>query len=259
MNYKSQLFLKDFINLIKKCNTTVLNIYQQPFDFEYKKDQTPVTKADLKCNELICSFISKNYLTQDTIIISEENKNIPYQERKNKKFVWLIDPIDGTKEFLKKNGEFTINIALCQDNIPVFGIVSIPDKDEIYYGIKDIGSFSIKNKETSKLIIKDKKIDYNQEQIKIIASSSHINDKTKEYIELFTNYQIINVGSSIKFLYIADNKADLYPRLSPTSEWDTCAAHAVVKYAGGNVINFDSKKELMYNKECLLNPDFLVY
>ena len=263
--YQKKSFLNGFIDLVKKCNIKILDIYKSNYSVEYKDDKSPLTNADLESNKLICEYIQllnkniKKEINEDLCIISEENKNMNYEKRKDYNYTWLIDPIDGTKEFLKKNGQFTVNIGLCKNGIPIFGIVSIPVYDDIYYGIEGIGSYKIdKNDNKIKLEIKQNK-DLGKDNIKIIASSSHMNEETLNYIKKFKNPNLLNIGSSIKLLYIAENKADLYPRFALTSEWDTCAAHAIIKYSNGNVINIEDKKELKYNKENLLNPYFLVY
>ena len=258
MFYKEEIFLKNMINLIKECNNIVIKIYEDDFKISSKKDESPLTKADTECNKHICKFINKLYINNETILISEENKNSDYIHRKNKKYAWLIDPLDGTKEFIKKNGQFTINIGLCKNNVPVFGIVSIPCTGEIFYGIEGVGSFKLINQNLTKLEVNQFK-DFNKPKLKIIASSSHLNNETKKFISNFNDPIKINIGSSIKLLLIAENKADIYPRIAPTSEWDTCAAHAVVKYAGGKVLVYNSENEIKYNKENLLNPNFIVY
>lgn len=255
MFYQKEIFIDGFINLIKECNKLVLDIYNTDFTVFNKDDESPLTLADKKCNDHICAYL-KNIKIDYCGIISEEIKNDSYDQRKNLEWTWLVDPLDGTKEFVKKNGQFTVNIGLCQNGIPVFGIVSIPVSGEIYYGIKDIGSFKIHNNDKIKLNINNKNL--NKDGIKIIASASHMNEETKNYIQQFKNPQIINTGSSIKLLWIAENKADLYPRIAPTCEWDTCAAHAVVKYANGKVLQYNTDKEMIYNKENLLNPYFIV-
>lgn len=255
MFYQNKEFINGFIKLIKECNEIVLNIYKTDFNVISKEDESPLTLADKKCNDHICNYL-KNITINNSGIISEEIKNDSYDKRKDLEWVWLIDPLDGTKEFVKKNGQFTVNIGLCQNSTPVFGIVSIPVTGEIYYGIKDIGSFKIDNDKIIKLQINDK--DLLKEGIKIVASASHLNEETQKYIDQYNNPVIVNTGSSIKLLWVAENKADIYPRIAPTSEWDTCAAHAVVKYAGGKVLQYNSKDEVIYNKENLLNPYFIV-
>ena len=262
--YQQPTFLNGFIKLINDCNKKILEIYEQDFEIIYKNDNSPLTNADLESNKLICEYLTllnknlKEEIGEDFCIISEENKNMNYNFRKEFKYTWLVDPIDGTKEFLKKNGQFTVNIGLCRDGVPIFGIVSIPTSNEIYYGIENLGSFKIENTgEIKKLKINKK--DFTQKNMNIIASLSHMNDDTKKYIEQFTTPNLMNIGSSMKLLYIAENKADVYPRYALTSEWDTCAAHAVVKYAGGKVFIAETRQELIYNKENILNPYFLVY
>tara|TARA_Y100000589_G_C27077231_1_gene598028 strand:+ start:338 stop:1153 length:816 start_codon:yes stop_codon:yes gene_type:complete len=271
MFYQKEKFIKKFIDIINLVNKKIIDIYYQDNLFiEYKNDKSPLTIADKEANKIICEFIEKlindldesnelsGYKKKDFVIISEESKNIEYKYRKDKIWAWLVDPIDGTKEFIKRNGQFTVNIGLTFNGNPIFGIVSIPVTSEIYYGIKGIGSFKILKNVKTKLKVKKKNLD-NLDNIKIVASSSHINEETNEFIKKYNNPEIVNVGSSIKLLWVAENKADIYPRFGLTSEWDTCAAHSVVKYANGNVINSSSLKELEYNKENILNPFFLVF
>ena len=269
MFYQEERFLTCMIRMIQEANKVVLDIYNTDFETYTKEDESPLTQADEKCNKLICKFLEdmNNLLKlyyfgisyDGIIIISEENKNMDYKDRKDKEWTWLVDPVDGTKEFVKKNGQFTINVGLARWGVPVFGIVSIPVTNKIYYGTKDRGSFKLLNGVKTELIREVKEYDIEQENIRIICSSSHMSEKTELYVKQFKNPELINIGSSIKLLYIAENKADVYPRLAPTSEWDTCAAHAVVKFAGGSVLNFDTGEELTYNKENLLNPHFIVH
>ena len=267
MFYQTRDFIEKFVILIRECNKIVLDIYNSDFSVSIKSDNTPLTMADKKCNEHICDFLKKNYGA--ILLISEENKKISYQKRRLHDLCWLIDPIDGTKEFVKRNGQFTINIGLCKKGVPVFGIVSIPVTGEIYYGAEGIGSFKLENVNRIKLKINKK--NFTKPNLNIVASASHLNIKTSEFIKLFKEPNIVTVGSSIKLLWIAEGKADIYPRLALTSEWDTCAAHADVKYSGGNVIKYSGvdsfnqlnkknlNKEVTYNKEDILNPFFIVY
>ena len=272
MFYQQKKFIDNFITLIKECNKIVLDIYNKDFDVFIKNDKTPLTMADKNCNTHICNYLKSNF--SDILIISEENKSIDYTVRKKYEYCWLVDPIDGTKEFVKRNGQFTINIGLCKNGIPVFGIVSIPTTGEIYYGVSGLGSFKlVDNKynvihkyEKIKLNISEKIFSNDEEEgIRIVASSSHLNEETKNFINNFKNPKIVNTGSSIKLLWIAERKADIYPRIAPTSEWDTCASHAVVKYAGGKVLKYKKdvnienlNEEIVYNKENILNPYFIV-
>jgi 3'(2'), 5'-bisphosphate nucleotidase len=276
--YQTDSFLQKMIKLIRQCNKIVLDVYNDSnsdFTVITKDDNSPLTRADTQCNDCICDFLKDfnttipNIEESDIGIISEEIKNETYDNRKNLEWTWLVDPLDGTKEFIKKTGEFTVNIGLCHFGVPVFGAVSIPVTGEIYCGIKDRGSYKM-NKNTSlvKLEIPSKNLETlkTQQGSRIVASVSHLNTETQTYIDQFNEPSIVNAGSSIKLLWIAENKADVYPRIAPTSEWDTCAAHAVVKYAGGHVVKYsgmndvnDSESELEYNKENILNPYFVVY
>jgi 3'(2'), 5'-bisphosphate nucleotidase len=244
------------INIIKKCNKEILKIYNTDFEKEYKDDNTPLTLADKISNDIIYNELANlnKIINLDILIISEEIKNKSYDERKNYEWCWIVDPLDGTKEFIKKNDQFTVNIGLVKNGNPVFGIVSIPVSGEIFYGGENLGSYKInKDNSVEKLIIGK-----NNNPIKIVVSNSHMNEETSNFLKKYNNYECINVGSSIKLLLISENKADLYPRMGPTSEWDICASHAIVKYAGGYVLQYNSDEELKYNKENLLNPYFIV-
>jgi 3'(2'), 5'-bisphosphate nucleotidase len=256
MFYQDKKFIDGFITLVRECNEIILNIYKTDFDVKYKGDESPLTIADKKCNEHICKYLNSLNLEHDILIISEENKQMDYEHRKHYDWVWLVDPLDGTKEFVKKNGEFTVNIGLCYKGIPVFGIVSIPVTNDIYYGVKDVGSFKLSHHGSlEKLNMKDIK---ENETVRLIVSKSHMNELTQNIVNQYPNNELLSVGSSIKLLWVAEGKAHIYPRIALTSEWDTCAAHAIVKYAGGVVIQHTTDKELVYNKENILNPHFVV-
>lgn len=267
MFYEKSAFIDGFVSLMKECNQIIMDIYDSDFEIIHKEDTSPLTIADEKCNAHICDFLQRindklvegNEIEENSIvIISEEIKNDSFEERKQKEWCWLVDPLDGTKEFVKRNGQFTANIGLTRNGVPVFGFVSIPVSGEIYYGIHCLGSFKIHDGLCQSLHVTQNK-DFTKKNVQIIASSSHLNKETQDFIDSFDAPVIKNTGSSIKLLWIAENKADVYPRIAPTSEWDTCAAHAVVKYAGGQVLQFESRDELAYNKENLLNPYFIVY
>ena len=254
--YQTEIFITSMIELMNKCNKIVLDIYNSnDFSVQEKEDKSPLTRADLECNTCICNFL-KNY-SDEILIISEENKNLDYEMRKKYEYCWLVDPIDGTKEFVNRNGEFTINIGLCHKGSPVFGTVSVPVKQQIYYGISGLGSYKLSVGKKEKISVSNKNID--KDALTIAVSRSHMSFTTRQYIEQFGPINLIIAGSSLKLLLVAEGTADMYPRLGPTSEWDTCAAHAVVKYAGGCVTKHeDSLKELTYNKKDLLNPYFIV-
>lgn len=244
-------------SIAKKAGNEIMKIYQQDFDVDYKADNSPLTKADIHSNEVIIKNLEN--LHPDIPILSEENKAIPYNIRKNWEYFWLIDPLDGTKEFVKKNGEFTVNIALIYKNMPVLGVIYAPVLNLLYYAQKDRGAFKQeKNKKPQRLPIYNQT---NNDTLKVIISKSHYNQETKEFVDNLKNQyekiEFINIGSSLKFCLIAEGKADIYPRLAPTMEWDTAAGQIIVEQTGGKVIEYKNKKHLKYNKKNLHNPWFI--
>lgn len=246
--------INDLIRIIKKAGQEVLKIYNNDFEYEFKKDNSPLTLADKKSHEIISSELNK--LFPEIPILSEEGDNISYEKRKKWNKFWLIDPLDGTKEFVNKNGEFTINIALIKEKFPVLGLVYVPVKNVLYYASEE-GSYKIENEKKLRL-----PLHFDSDRFLVVASKSHFNEETKKYInELRNNHEnldLVNAGSSLKLCLVAEGKANIYPRLGSTMEWDTAAAHAIVKFAGKNVLKYNSDKELEYNKENLLNPFFIV-
>lgn len=245
------------IDTIELAAQFILQIYHsEDFMIENKYDNSPLTKADKIANQYICEQLKS--LFPEIPIISEENKNDNFQKRKNYTWAWLIDPLDGTKEFIKKNGEFTVNIGLVYNGNVMAGFVNIPVEGKTYFACNQMGAWI---KEGSSII----KLNENRENysnmgrnIRVVGSRSHLNDETKKFIEKLGKVEIVNVGSSIKIIWIAENKADIYPRIAPTMEWDTCAAHAILKEIGGNLkIYPELENELIYNKENLLNPYFV--
>ena len=244
-------------SIAQKAGDEIMKIYQQDFDVDYKKDNSPLTIADIRSNEVIIKNLENLY--PDIPILSEENKEIPYKTRKNWEYFWLIDPLDGTKEFVKKNGEFTVNIALIHENVPILGVIYAPVLNLLYYAQKDRGAFKQeKNKKPQRLPIYNCT---NNDTLKVILSKSHYNQATKEFVDnlknQFDKIEFINIGSSLKFCLIAEGKADIYPRLAPTMEWDTAAGQAVVEEAGGEVVRYKMNTYLKYHKEDLLNPWFI--
>jgi len=248
---KFEFNIDDILNIAKKAGKEVLKIYNRDFNIEYKDDKSPLTEADKISHNIIVEGLKKYNLP----ILSEEGKNIPYEERKNWEYFWMIDPLDGTKEFIKKNGEFTINIALIYKNKPVFGVVYAPVLEWIYFNDNE-KSYKIEKNKLIQLPIKrdDKKFI-------IVASRSHLNEETKKFIEnlkIDKEKEFISIGSSLKLCLVAEGSADIYPRLAPTMEWDTAAADAVVRKSGKLVLDYYEKLPLIYNKENLLNPYFIV-
>ena len=222
---------------------------------ELKADESPLTLADQAANEVICRALEK--LSVQYPIISEENKAVPYETRKNYDYHWLVDPLDGTKEFIKRNGEFTVNIALIHAGKPVMGVVYVPCFDETYWGAEGVGAFLEANGKTTRLEVPAFKLA--DEGLNVVCSRSHLNDDTQAFVDKLKNPSLVPTGSSLKFLIIAKGEAHVYPRLGPTMEWDTAAAQAVLEQAGGSVIDEETKQPLRYNKENLLNPYFIAY
>ncbi|MCB1191317.1 MAG: 3'(2'),5'-bisphosphate nucleotidase CysQ [Leptospiraceae bacterium] len=230
----------------------ILEVYETgDFEIETKADDSPLTKADKKSHGIIFQSLQETNIP----ILSEEGLDIPYSERRKWEYFWLVDPLDGTKEFIKKNGEFTVNIALVQNGKPILGVVYIPVLEKLYYGLKDMGAFLEENGNVTKLPFNKNETD----TVRIVASRNYLNDETKKFINLYPKQELLSLGSSLKFMLLAEGNADVYPRLAPTSEWDTAASQAIVEITGGKIINFATKENLTYNKENLINPFFIAY
>lgn len=251
MNLK-EFGIEKLKHIAKLAGNAIMDIYKKDFDIKYKKDNSPLTKADKVSNKIICENLKKLY--PNVPIISEENKQSPYEERKKWKYCWCIDPIDGTKEFIKKNGEFTVNIALIHNNKPVLGVVYAPALKDIYYAKEKCGAY--KNNDKLPLHVNENPEEY----LTIVASRSHASAQTQEFIDKLKTKQIkqISKGSSLKLCMVAEGIADIYPRLAPTMEWDTAAADAIVRESGKMTYSFEKDIPLKYNKEDLLNPWFVV-
>lgn len=236
----------------KVAGKEILNIYHSAdFGVEMKRDDSPLTKADRAAHEVIVLFLEKTGIP----ILSEEGRNIPFETRKNWEYFWMIDPLDGTKEFIKKNGEFTVNIALIHQGVPIIGVVYSPVLGWMYWGNQEEGAWKqVKNEKPLSLQSNG------DDEIKtIVASRSHLSAETQEFIEQYPGVEVISMGSSLKFLLVAEGKAQVYPRFAPTMEWDTAAAHGVILAKGGEVLQWPEKTPLTYNKENLLNPWFICW
>ena len=257
----NQIDIQDIVKIAKDAGKAIMKIYNQNFDVEYKKDSSPLTLADQKANQIIVTALNQlsvnSFLQQNIPILSEEGRSIPYDERKNWEYFWLIDPLDGTKEFVKKNGEFTINIALIYKEAPVLGVVYSPVLNVCYWAKKGEGAF----KDGKTLPLKAKK---QRDVYKIVASRSHMSNETKDFIEAIDTDKekvIISIGSSLKICLVAEGEANIYPRLGPTMEWDTAAAHAIINESDGlfnKYIDKDAYQKHVYNKKSLLNDWFVV-
>lgn len=250
MNIKDHL--PTIIEASRAASIAILEVYNsEDFDVELKGDESPLTRADTAAHKAIVKHLEKT----DLPILSEEGRDIPYEERKAWEYFWMVDPLDGTKEFIKKNGEFTVNIALIHKNEPVLGVVYAPVLDKLYFGGKGIGAYLSENADIEQEL---KHIKNETDTMRIVASRSHLNKETQQFIDQFMKSEIVSMGSSLKFMLIAESEADIYPRFAPTMEWDTAAAHAVLRGLDIEVINNHDKKPLRYNKADLFNPHFLV-
>ena len=256
--------LKTAINASFEGGHAIMEVYASDFAVEHKDDKSPLTLADKNCNEVIEQHLKETGIP----FLSEEGDKIPFSERKSWEYFWLVDPLDGTKEFVKRNGEFTVNIALIHNGNPVMGVIYVPVKEDLYFAMEGLGSYKvnknsvIENLET--LIASSDKlpVNYKRENYVIVGSRSHMSAETEAFFEQkkkeHGSVEIIAVGSSLKLCMVAEGKADAYPRYAPTMEWDTGAGHAIAKYAGFYVNQYNSSEDVVYNKENLLNPWFLV-
>lgn len=242
----------------------VSEIYNTNFELYYKNDQSPVTEADIESNKIIQDVLKIYKLP----FLSEESYLTPYDIRKEWEYYWLIDPIDGTKEFINRNDEFTINIALIKKNQPIIGVVFSPMTSELYFGSQiefskkiHLDISNINNINIEQLISKGIKLPFEKKRDNyvVLTSRSHLSPTTSNYINFLKknnpNLEVVKMGSSLKICKIADGEADIYPRFGPTKEWDTAAGHAILKYSGGNLLNGDGN-ELIYNKPNVVNPNF---
>ena len=251
----SQINIQDVVAIAKEAGGAIMQIYSQDFEVEYKQDNSPLTIADKKANGIIENGL--NQLSVNLPILSEEGKEIPYEERKHWEYFWLVDPLDGTKEFVKKNGEFTVNIALIHKDAPVLGVVYAPALGICYWAKQGEGAF----KDGQRLPLKT---EIQRETYKIVASRSHMSDETQAFIDDIDTdkeKELILIGSSLKICLVAEGEADIYPRLGPTMEWDTGAAHTIVNESNCKLTEYSQcniKKQLTYNKVNLLNKWFIL-
>lgn len=236
-----------------EAGQAILEVYQrEDFEIAVKSDQSPLTAADQASHEIIRDAL----LPHNLPILSEEGREIPYAERSQWHEFWLVDPLDGTKEFIKRNGEFTVNIALVQQQSPIMGVIYVPVQDCIYWGGESIGAFK-QGPDGIAHSLKTAPRNRSAAHLKVVASRSHLNPETQAFLDALNAPEIVSMGSSLKFMLLAEGQAHFYPRYAPTMEWDTAAAQAILEAAGGSVCLADSEQPLIYNKENLLNPFFL--
>jgi 3'(2'), 5'-bisphosphate nucleotidase len=268
----------------KDAGRAILDVYNQNFDISYKKDHSPLTQADQRSHSIIVSHLSD--LTGERLpILSEEGESSSYKQRRRWEYFWMVDPLDGTKEFIKKNDEFTVNIAQIHQNRPILGVIYVPVKDVFYFAGDGLGAYRIDNSDilaigTKRLVKNDSarvletilarsiklpddkhRFEKKDSQITIVGSRSHATKELEAFIETMRKkheqVEFISAGSSLKLCLVAEGRADIYPRLGPTMEWDTAAGQVIVEQAQGSVLNYDMDEPLRYNKKNLLNPWFI--
>lgn len=252
VEYKT--ILKDIITISMDAGHEIMGIYSTDFGATRKDDNTPLTEADMAAHHTIVAGLQK--LTPDLPILSEESADVPFEERVKWDTYWLVDPLDGTREFIKRNGEFTVNIALIDQNCPILGVIYIPVSGITYFACKGAGSFKqARDCEPVKIKTRPKPSD-----ITLVAGSrSHRGDSLVQFLNNIGKHEIISMGSSLKSCLVAEGKADIYPRLGPTSEWDTAAAQCIVEEAGGKLTDLQLNPMRYNTKKSLLNPDFFVF
>lgn len=248
-----------------EAGKAILEIYHfEEFDIEIKGDNSPLTQADTASHDVIMSFLTKT----DIPVLSEEGKSIVFEKRKDWSQLWIVDPIDGTKEFIKRNGEFTVNIALIENQKTSIGVIFVPVTGELYFSTKEMGAFKvgvdIENFDVEALISNGNKLPFQREDktFTIVASRSHMSTETEKYVQkmrdIHGKVNLISKGSSLKLCMVAEGTANCYPRFAPTMEWDTAAGQAICEHAGFQVIDWKTREPMLYNREELLNHWFLV-
>jgi len=259
---KRKQLLELSIRACLEASKQIMDIYNREFTVEQKEDKSPLTEADTAAHNIIKATLKQSLLP----ILSEEGQTIDYQERAKWDTYWCVDPIDGTKEFIKRNGEFTVNIALIENQVPVLGVIYAPVIETLYFAEENIGSFKIelkKSKDIEVILNKAVKLPCSQSSVyTVVGSRSHMSEKTQAFLEElkreYGNLDIVSKGSSLKLCMVAEGVADIYPRYAPTMEWDTAAGQAIAEFSGAQVIDYETKKSLVYNKQELKNPWFTV-
>jgi 3'(2'), 5'-bisphosphate nucleotidase len=243
------------VRIARRAGHEILEVYGTDFASHAKADQSPVTAADLRAHQLICAELDA--LTPLLPVLSEESAAIPFSTRQSWSQYWLVDPLDGTREFIARNGEFTVNIALISEHSPVLGVVHVPVSDTTYSGIVGLGAWREAN-ERARLPIHVRRV--LRPPLRVVGSRSHGNSAMETALARLGPHELKPAGSSIKLCLVAEGAADLYPRLGPTSEWDIAAGQAIVEAAGGQVVRISDGLSLQYNTGTgLLNPDFMAY
>jgi 3'(2'), 5'-bisphosphate nucleotidase len=245
--------MEKICKIARDAGAAIMSVYEGDHAVEFKDDNSPLTAADRASHDIIVRGLKKHF--PDIPVLSEEGRDIPYAQRKDWSRFWLVDPLDGTKEFIKRNGEFTVNIALVEGKTPVMGVVYVPAQDRMYFGVEGKGAFRQEgDKPLEPIRVRTPDLSAG---LTVVMSRSHPSAELEDFLRDIHVAEALAVGSSLKLCAVAEGKADLYPRLGPTMEWDTGAGQALVYAAGGKVVQVDGSP-LEYNKENLLNPYFIV-
>jgi 3'(2'), 5'-bisphosphate nucleotidase len=239
--------------IVARAGEAIMKVYGEGFSVQHKADDSPLTLADLESQRVILEGLTA--LTPDIPILSEESAQAPWEERRPWRELWVVDPLDGTREFVKRNGEFTVNIALVVEHEPVLGVVAAPARGLLYWGAAGLGAFS-HHRGAAEIPIR---VSPPQDPLRVVGSRSHASPDTAAYLARLRPHVMTGIGSSLKFCLVAEGKADLYPRFGPTSEWDTAAGQALLEAAGGHVTRLDGHR-LRYNcRASVLNGDFVAF
>ncbi len=245
--------LESLETIARRAGAAIDEIYQRASpEVMTKADDSPLTEADLASHRIIAEGLAQ--LTPEIPVLSEEGRSMPYEERRSWRRFWLVDPLDGTKEFIKKNGEFTVNIALIEAGAPVLGVVHAPVLGRTYSGVVGAGAWRRDGDSEARPV---RAAGTGSGSLAVVASRSHAGEDLKAFLAELPEHRLVSMGSSLKLCLVGEGEADVYPRLGPTMEWDTGAADAVVRAAGGQVLDLGGEP-LAYNKENLLNPHFIV-
>ncbi|NOU59253.1 3'(2'),5'-bisphosphate nucleotidase CysQ [Marinifilum caeruleilacunae] len=266
MNFsRRKELLLEAISASLQAGQEILKVYQsEDFEVQLKSDNTPLTIADQRAHNKIVSILERLEIP----ILSEEGEHLPYAERQKWEHCWIVDPLDGTKEFIKRNDEFTVNIALIDKARPVAGVIYVPVLKQLYFADLELGAYRIDNVENwnhdlDSLVERSLKLPlmHRREEIIVVGSRSHMNDQTKQFIDGLKQdndqVKLLSRGSSLKLCMIAEGEADVYPRFGPIMEWDVAAGHAIVSASGGKMLEFETKEEVRYNKNDLMSPHFV--
>ena len=253
-NLHLEPLVRQVCQIAEAAGAAIMDIYgAKSWQVAAKTDDSPVTSADLAANAIITEALSK--LEPAFPFLSEETVHTPYEERRHFEYLWIIDPLDGTKEFIKGNGEFTVNIALVHQGRPVLGVVHVPAQGSTYYATKGQGAFKKMGEVVKRLTCATFRS--SDKGLRIPISRSYLNEETQALLAPYDTPDLQSIGSSLKFLYLAEGLLDVYPRVGTTKEWDTAAPQIILEEAGGNLWQLGTNSPLVYNKPDLHNPNFL--